>query len=98
VPSRAWARAFERRGKTDSQPAVAEGLADALSTGFAGVGRMDSISPLGRVALAILGLVLIVVGLAMTATIVMLPVGLLTFLVGITTFVAAIFAHDDRPA
>jgi hypothetical protein len=57
---------------------------------------MDRVSLLVRIAIAVLGLLLIIAGLAMTATIVMLPFGLLTFLVGVLTFVGAMYADIDR--
>ena len=50
-----------------------------------------------RVAFAILGFVLMVVGLALGVTMVMLPVGLVIGLIGFSMLVAAVFAHIDQP-
>jgi len=50
-----------------------------------------------RVAFAILGFVLMVVGLALGVTMVMLPVGLVMGLIGFSMLVAAVFAHIDQP-
>jgi hypothetical protein len=45
-----------------------------------------------RVAALIIGFVLTVAGLAMTATIVMLPVGIVTLLLGVLIFVGGLYA------
>jgi hypothetical protein len=50
---------------------------------------------LGRATAVIIGFVMMVVGVAMTATIVMLPVGILTLLLGVALFVVGFFAPDD---
>ena len=47
---------------------------------------------LGRLATMVVGFVMSVVGLAMTATIVMLPFGLLIGLLGVTVFLCGVFA------
>jgi hypothetical protein len=55
----------------------------------------------GRLTAMIIGCILTVVGLAMTATIVMLPVGIVLGLLGVAIFVGGLFAPDartDRPA
>jgi len=46
----------------------------------------------GRLATLIIGFIMMVVGLAMTATIVMLPVGVVLGLLGVAVFVAGTFA------
>ena len=46
--------------------------------------------------LAIGGFILMMVGLGMTVTIVMLPVGVVLGLLGVAIFVGGIFAHDDE--
>ena len=51
---------------------------------------------LGRVTAVIIGFVLMVVGLAMTVSIVMLPVGVVVGLLGVGLFVAGLFAHIDE--
>ena len=54
---------------------------------------------LPRLALVIIGFVLMVVGLAMTASIVMLPAGVVLGLLGVATFLTGIFAPnvlDDK--
>jgi hypothetical protein len=53
---------------------------------------------LPRLALVIVGFVLMVVGVAMTATIVMLPAGMVLGLLGVATFLAGIFAPDRLDA
>ena len=50
-----------------------------------------------RVAFAMLGFVLMIVGLALGVTMVMLPVGLVIGLIGFSMLVAAVFAHIDQP-
>ena len=55
------------------------------------VGRVFS-----RVAAVIIGFILMVVGLGLTATIVMLPIGVVLGLLGVAIFVGGIFAHDDQ--
>jgi hypothetical protein len=50
----------------------------------------------GRIAAVIIGFVMIGLGLGLTATVVMLPVGLILGLLGVAIIVAAIFAPDDR--
>ena len=44
----------------------------------------------------IIGVILMVVGLGMTATVVMLPVGIVLLLLGVAIFVGGIFAPDDQ--
>jgi hypothetical protein len=51
---------------------------------------------LGRVTAVIIGFVLMVVGLAMTVTIVMLPAGVVVGLLGVGLFLAGLFAHIDQ--
>ena len=51
---------------------------------------------LGRVAAVIIGFVMMVVGLAMTVSIVMLPVGVVVGLLGLGLFLAGLFAHIDQ--
>jgi hypothetical protein len=55
------------------------------------VGRMFT-----RVVAMIIGVILMVVGLGMTATVVMLPVGIVLLLLGVAIFVGGIFAPDDQ--
>jgi hypothetical protein len=58
--------------------------------GFADViGRI-----LGRLGGMVIGFVLTVVGLAMMATIVMLPAGIVLLLLGVAIFVSGLFAPD----
>jgi hypothetical protein len=49
-----------------------------------------------RAAFAIIGLVLMVRGLALGVTMIMLPVGVVIGLVGVGMLVAALFAHIDQ--
>jgi hypothetical protein len=49
-----------------------------------------------RFAAVIIGVVLMVIGLGMMATIVMLPVGVVLELAGVLIFVGGFFAPDDR--
>jgi hypothetical protein len=51
---------------------------------------------LGRFAAMVVGFILMVVGLAMTATIVMLPAGIVLGLLGVAIFVGGWFAPDVR--
>lgn len=51
---------------------------------------------LGRVTAVIIGFVLMVVGVAMTVTIVMLPMGVVVGLLGVGLFLAGLFAHIDQ--
>jgi hypothetical protein len=55
------------------------------------VGRVFS-----RVVAVSTGVILMVVGLGMTATVVMLPVGIVLLLLGVAIFVGGIFAPDDQ--
>ncbi len=55
------------------------------------VGRVFS-----RLAAIIIGFILIAVGLGMTTTIVMLPIGVPLGLLGVLILVGGIFARDDR--
>ena len=55
------------------------------------VGRVFS-----RVAAVIIGFILTVVGLGLTATIVMLPIGVVLGLLGVAIFVGGILAPDDQ--
>jgi hypothetical protein len=50
----------------------------------------------GRLAAVIIGFIMMVVGLGMTASIVMLPVGVVLLLLGVLIFVGGIFVPDDR--
>ena len=50
----------------------------------------------GRVTAVIIGFVMMVVGLAMTVSIVMLPVGAVVGLLGVGLFLAGLFAHIDQ--
>jgi len=45
----------------------------------------------GRLAAVVVGLILMVAGIAMTATIVMLPAGIVTLLIGVAVFVGGMF-------
>jgi hypothetical protein len=49
-----------------------------------------------RVAAVIVGFIMMAVGLAMTATIVMLPVGIVVGLIGVLVFVGGFYAPDQR--
>ena len=49
-----------------------------------------------RIVAMIIGFILMVVGLGMTATLVMLPVGIVLLLLGVAIFVGGIFAPDDQ--
>jgi hypothetical protein len=49
---------------------------------------------LPRLALVIIGFVLMVVGLGMTVSVVLLPVGAVLGLLGVATFLAGIFAPN----
>jgi len=51
---------------------------------------------LGRVTAVIIGFVMMVVGLAMTVSIVMLPVGVVVGLLGVGLVVAGLFARVDQ--
>ena len=50
----------------------------------------------GRLAAVIIGFIMMVVGLGLTATLVMLPVGIVLGLLGVAIFVGGLFAPDDR--
>ena len=50
-----------------------------------------------RVAFAVLGFVLMVLGLALGVTMIMLPVGLVIGLTGVAMVIAALFAHFEQP-
>jgi hypothetical protein len=50
----------------------------------------------GRLAAVIVGFIMMVLGLAMTAAIVILPAGVVVGLLGVAIFVGGIFARDDR--
>lgn len=50
-----------------------------------------------RTAALIIGFILMVLGLGMTATIVMLPVGVVLGLLGVAIFVGGVFAPNDQP-
>jgi len=52
---------------------------------------------LTRSTAAIIGFVMMVAGVGMTATIVMLPMGIVLLLLGVAIFVAGLFAREDRP-
>jgi hypothetical protein len=49
---------------------------------------------LTRLALVVIGFVLMVIGLGMTVTVVMLPAGVVLGLLGVATFLTGIFAPD----
>jgi len=51
---------------------------------------------LGRAAAVLIGFAMFALGLGMTATIVMLPVGILTMMLGVLILVSGLFARDDR--
>jgi hypothetical protein len=51
---------------------------------------------LGRVTAVIIGFVMMVVGLAMTVSIVLLPFGVVVGLLGVGLFLAGLFAHVDQ--
>ena len=67
--------------------ALGEGVGSAADI----VGRL-----LGRTAAVIIGLVMIAVGVGMTVTIVMLPVGIVSLLLGVLILVGALFVRDER--
>lgn len=48
---------------------------------------------LGRVAAIVIGFVMMVIGLGLSVTMVMLPVGVAIGLTGVAIFVAGLFAH-----
>lgn len=48
-----------------------------------------------HVAAVVIGLVLMIVGLALGVTMIMLPVGLTVGLIGVAILVAGLFAHID---
>jgi len=50
----------------------------------------------GRLAAVLVGLVMMVVGLGMTATIVLLPGGVILGLLGVATLIFGLFAPDLR--
>jgi hypothetical protein len=49
-----------------------------------------------RVAFAVLGFVLMALGLALGVTVIMLPVGLVIGLTGVAMVIAALFAHFEQ--
>jgi len=49
---------------------------------------------LGRAATVVIGFAMAIVGLGMTATIVLLPLGVVIGLLGVAVFLAGIFAPD----
>jgi hypothetical protein len=51
---------------------------------------------LGQVTAVIIGFIMMVVGLAMTVSIVMLPVGVVVGLLGVGLFLAGLFARIDQ--
>lgn len=53
-------------------------------------------SLLGHVAAVIVGLIMMVVGLALGVTVIMLPVGLVIGLIGAAMFVGGLFAHINE--
>jgi len=53
-------------------------------------------SVLGHIAALVLGFVMMVVGLAMSVTIVMLPAGIVIGLVGLAIFIGGLFARIDE--
>ena len=65
-------------------------LTQTIRRSLGAVGRL-----LGHVAAAIIGSVIIAVGLGMMVTVVMLPVGILTSLLGILVVLGGLFAGDD---
>jgi hypothetical protein len=82
-------------------------MAPGASTRFAPLVHMTSLTKsvrqlaamvggvFGRIAAVIIGFVMIGLGLGLTATVVMLPVGLILGLLGVAMIVAAIFAPND---
>lgn len=58
---------------------------------FVGIGRF-----LEHAAAAVVGLILMVVGLGLGVTMIMLPAGIVVGLVGVLVFVGGIFARLDR--
>jgi hypothetical protein len=52
----------------------------------------------GRITAMIVGFVMTALGLGMTVTIVMLPVGVVLMIGGVLVFVAGLFAPDNRTA
>ena len=52
---------------------------------------------LPRIAAVLIGFILMVLGLGMSNTLVMLPVGLLMGLLGVLLVVGGLFAHVDKP-
>ena len=50
-------------------------------------------SLMGHLAIALVGFVMMVVGLAMGVTMVLLPVGIVVGLLGVAIFVAGLFGH-----
>jgi len=55
-------------------------------------------SVLGHIAAVVIGFVLMVIGLALSVTMVMLPVGVVVGLLGVALFVGGLFARIDRKA
>jgi hypothetical protein len=53
-------------------------------------------SVLGHIAAVVIGFVLMVIGLALSVTMVMLPVGVVVGLLGVALFVGGLFARIDR--
>ena len=52
---------------------------------------------LPRIAAVLIGFILMVLGLGMSNTLVMLPVGLILGLLGVLLVVGGLFAHVDKP-
>jgi hypothetical protein len=59
---------------------------------------VDIASTFGHAAAILIGLVLMVIGLALGVTLVLLPVGLVVGLAGVLLVVGGIFAHPHRHA
>ena len=55
-------------------------------------------SVLGHIAAVVIGFVLMVIGLALSVTMVMLPVGVVVGLLGVALFVGGLFARINRKA
>ena len=57
----------------------------------------NALHALPRIAAVLIGFLLIVLGVGMSNTLVMLPVGLLLGLLGVLLVVGGLFAHVDKP-
>jgi hypothetical protein len=75
---------MSRRGHVTQVSSLVRRVADVVGSVFS------------RLAAIVIGFLLMTLGLAMTATIVMLPVGLAVGLLGVVIVVGGFFAPDDR--